>query len=243
MRLEPWVPPCELFGWWFSPWELWGVLVGSYCYSSYGAADPFSSFGPFSSSSIGVRPCIPSNGWLRTSISVFVRHWQSLSGDSYIRILSSSTCWHPQYCLGLVTVYGMDPQVGQSLDGLSFSLCSPLCLCNFSHGYFVPPSKKDWSIHTLWSSFFLSFMWSVNCILGILNFWANIHLSVSAYHVSVKFSWVRFWSTFRLSVSFWVGVHTRYDFNFHFSTLFIYLFIYLFIFNLLTFEVLSPYPF
>jgi hypothetical protein len=36
---------------------------------------------------------------------------------------------------------------------------------------------------TLWSSFFLSFMWSVNCILGIQSFWANIHLSVSAYHV------------------------------------------------------------
>jgi hypothetical protein len=36
---------------------------------------------------------------------------------------------------------------------------------------------------TLWSSYFLSLMWSVNCILGILNFWANIHFSVSAYHV------------------------------------------------------------
>jgi hypothetical protein len=33
-------------------------------------------------------------------------------------------------------------------------------------------------------SFFLSFLWSVNCILGIPNFWANIHLSVSANHVS-----------------------------------------------------------
>ena len=36
---------------------------------------------------------------------------------------------------------------------------------------------------TLWSSFFLSFIWSVNCILGTPSFWANIHLSVSAYHV------------------------------------------------------------
>ena len=26
-------------------------------------------------------------------------------------------------------------------------------------------------------------MWSVSCILGIPNFWANIHLSVNAYHV------------------------------------------------------------
>jgi hypothetical protein len=37
----------------------------------------------------------------------------------------------------------------QSLDGHSFSLCSEICLCNSSHGYFVPPSQKDHSIHTL----------------------------------------------------------------------------------------------
>jgi hypothetical protein len=24
MQLEPWVAPCVLFGWWFSPWELLG---------------------------------------------------------------------------------------------------------------------------------------------------------------------------------------------------------------------------
>jgi hypothetical protein len=32
-------------------------------------------------------------------------------------------------------------------------------------------------------SFFLSFMWFENYILGIPSFWANIHLSVSGYHV------------------------------------------------------------
>jgi hypothetical protein len=37
-------------------------------------------------------------------------------------------------------------------------------------------------VSMLWSSS-LSFMWSVNGILGISNFWANIHLLVSAYHV------------------------------------------------------------
>jgi hypothetical protein len=35
----------------------------------------------------------------------------------------------------------------------------------------------------LWSSFYLSFIWSVNCILGIWSFWAKIHLSVIDYHV------------------------------------------------------------
>ena len=44
----------------------------------------------------------------------------------------------PKKCpLALVTVYGVDPQVGQSLDGLSVSLCSTH-LCNSFHGYFVP---------------------------------------------------------------------------------------------------------
>jgi len=41
----------------------------------------------------------------------------------------------------------MDLQVGQSLDGHAFSLCSELCLCNSFHGYFVPPSKKCSSKH------------------------------------------------------------------------------------------------
>jgi hypothetical protein len=38
-------------------------------------------------------------------------------------------------------------------------------------------------VPTLWSSFILSFIWSMNCILDIPSFWPNIHLSVSAYYV------------------------------------------------------------
>jgi hypothetical protein len=34
--------------------------------------------------------------------------------------------------------------------------------------------------YTLWSSYVLSFIWSVNCIMGFL---PNSHLSVSIYHV------------------------------------------------------------
>ena len=36
---------------------------------------------------------------------------------------------------------------------------------------------------TLWSSFFLSFLWSVSCIVGIQSLLPNIHLSVSTLHV------------------------------------------------------------
>jgi len=44
---------------------------------------------------------------------------QSLWGDSYIKLLSGSTSWQTPHCLCLVTVYGMDPQVRQSLNDLS----------------------------------------------------------------------------------------------------------------------------
>ena len=37
--------------------------------------------------------------------------------------LTASTTWHQQSCQGLVLVHGMDPKLGRSLGGLSFSLC------------------------------------------------------------------------------------------------------------------------
>jgi hypothetical protein len=80
-------------------------------------------------------------------------------------------------------IWGMDPQVGQSLDGLSFILCSTLCLCNSFYGILFHLLRRT-EVSTLWSSFFLSFMCFANCILDIPSFWANMHLSVSAYHVS-----------------------------------------------------------
>jgi len=48
---------------------------------------------------------------------------------------------------------------------------------------FLFPLLRRSDASALWSSFFLSFMWSVDCILGNSSFWANIHLSVSAQHV------------------------------------------------------------
>jgi len=142
MQLEPWIPPCVFFDWWFSPRKLWGYLLVHIIVPHIGMQTPSAPW-------VHWGPCVLSNGWLWASTSVFVRHWQSLSQDSYISLLPTSSCWHPQCCLVLVVVYGMNPQVGQSLDGHFFSLCSELCLCNSFHGYFVPPFKKDWSIYIL----------------------------------------------------------------------------------------------
>ena len=46
------------------------------------------------------------------------------------------------------------------------------------------PILRRSEVSTRWSSFFLIFLCFANCILGILSFWANIHISVSTYHVS-----------------------------------------------------------
>jgi hypothetical protein len=70
---------------------------------------------------------------------------------------------------GFLTIYGMDPQVEQSLDGLSFSFC-PNLVSVFPPMDILFPLLRRIEVFTLWSSFFLSFIWSVNCILGIPNF-------------------------------------------------------------------------
>jgi hypothetical protein len=69
----------------------------------------------------------------------------------------------------------------QSLHGRSFYLITKVCLSNFLHGYFVLTRDE---LSTLWSSFNMTFMCLASCILSILSFRANIHLSVSVYHVS-----------------------------------------------------------
>jgi hypothetical protein len=82
--------------------------------------------------------------WMTVSIHFYVfQELEDPSGDSYIRLLSASTCWHLPSGLVLVMVYGMDPQVGMYLNGRSFSLRSEICLCNSFYGYFIPHSKKD----------------------------------------------------------------------------------------------------
>jgi hypothetical protein len=116
------------------------VQVSSYCCSSFGAANPFNSLGPFSNSCMGDHVLCPMIGCEDPPL------YLSGIGKDYPEITITgfshlSTCWHPQKCLDLIIVYGMDPQVRQSLDGHSFSLSSTLCLCNSFHGYFVPPSK------------------------------------------------------------------------------------------------------
>jgi hypothetical protein len=52
-----------------------------------------------------------------------------------------------------------------------------------STGILFPILRRN-EVSTRWSSFFLIFLCFANCILGILSFWANIHLPMSAYEVT-----------------------------------------------------------
>jgi hypothetical protein len=78
--------------------------------------------------------------------------------------------------MGWIPGWGSLCMVLPSVSATNFVFVTPYM------GILFPILRRD-KVSTLWSSFFLSFMCFANCILGILSFWANIYLSVSAYHV------------------------------------------------------------
>jgi len=110
--------------------------------SFYGVANPFSSFSPFSNSSIG-DPVLSS--------IVGCKHpplYLSGSGRASQETAILGSCQHALLGIHDIVSFcylcvGGIPQVGQSLDDLSFNLCSTLCLHISSCEYFCSPSKKD----------------------------------------------------------------------------------------------------
>jgi len=171
-------PPCVLFGWWFSLWELWEICLVDIVFL------PFQLKIPSTPSVLSLTPPLGtpfSVQWLTLSTCLCI--CQALIEPLRRQLYQAPINIHFLVYTILVTVYGIDPEVrGLSLDDLSLSLCSTPCLCISSYKHYILPLIRT-ETFTLWSSNFLSFMWSVHCILGILSFWANIHLSMSAYHV------------------------------------------------------------
>jgi hypothetical protein len=124
----------------FSSKELWGCWLVHIYVPSMGLQSP-SAPGYFSGSFIGdlvLRPMddsehpllyLPGTVGASQEIAISGCCKQGLVGICLVSGFSG--------CL-----WGRSPS-GQSLDGLSFRLCSKLCLCNSSHGYFVPHSKNE----------------------------------------------------------------------------------------------------
>jgi hypothetical protein len=82
MQLEPWVPPCVFFGWWFIPRDLCvcGGVGGYWLVHIF--VPPMRLWTPSAPWVFSLAPSLGtlclSNGWLWGSTSVFVRHWHSL---------------------------------------------------------------------------------------------------------------------------------------------------------------------
>jgi hypothetical protein len=157
------------------------VLVSSYCCSSYSAENPFSSLGFFSSSFIGDPVLHPMDNCehLLLYLSGTGRASQetAISDSCQHNIVGiCNSVWIWWLFMGWITRWDSLWMVIPSVSVPNFASITP------SMGILFPLLRRI-EVSTLWSSFFLSFMCFANCILGILSFWANIHLSVSAHHV------------------------------------------------------------
>jgi hypothetical protein len=93
-----------------------------------------------------------------------------------------SHCYRPLFNFMTLCTLPLSPPTPDSvtpfpsLSLLGPSLPLPLVIILF-------PLLRKTEAPTLWSSFFLSFLWSVSCIMGILSFFPKIRLPVSTYHV------------------------------------------------------------
>ena len=177
MQLEPWVTSCVLFDWWYSPLGAEQALVGSYCCSSYGGASSFDFCGLSLAPTLGTLSSIQ---WLAERIHLCI-----------CQVLAKPLRRH------LFQVLGTTPR----LVDIQYRVWVWDCIWDWFPGgavfrwffllslfHTLPPmgiffillrTKRKVSI--LWSSFSLSFIWSVNCFLGIQIFSANVHLSESGY--------------------------------------------------------------
>ena len=142
-------------------------------------ANPLCSLGTFSSSIIG-DPVL-------STMDVCEHSLLYLSGTDRSSQETAISVSCPQALVGIChsvwvcwLFIGLIPEWGSlwihSVSAANFLSITP------SMGILFPILRRN-DVSTLWSSFFLSFMGFADCILVILSFWDNIHLSVNAYHV------------------------------------------------------------
>jgi hypothetical protein len=139
-----------------------GVLVSSYCCFSYKAADPFISLGTFSSSFFvdpvlhPIYDCehpllyLPGTGIASQETAISGSCQQNLSGICNI-------VWVWWLYMGWIPRWGSLWMVLPSVSAPNFVSVTP------STGILFLILRRN-KVSTLWSSFFLSFMYFANCI-------------------------------------------------------------------------------
>ena len=145
--------------------QVWGVLVSSYCCSTYNFADPFISLGTFSSSSIvghvfhpiddSEHPLLYLPG---TSIASEETAISGSRQQNLVGICNSFWVWW--LFMGWNPRWGSLWMVLPSFSAPNFVSVTP------SMDILFPILRRN-GISTLWSSFFLSFMCFTNCILVV----------------------------------------------------------------------------
>jgi hypothetical protein len=141
MQLEPWVLPCVHFGWWLILWELWGYWLVHIVVPSMRLQTP---------SAPCVLSLVPPLGPLYSVQWMAESPLYLSSNDRAPQVTAiSGSC--QQALVGIhnsVWVWWL--YMGWIPRWISLwmaipSVSAPHCVSgqNFSHGYFVPPSKKD----------------------------------------------------------------------------------------------------
>jgi len=140
MQLEPWVPPCVLFGLWFSRWELWGVWLVDTVVLPVGLQIPSAP------SVISLTPplgSLCSVQWLAVSLQLCIS--QALAEPLRRQLYQAPEVMH-FLASAIVSGFGVciwDGSPGGAVSGWPFlqSLLYTLSLYFFL--YFVPFSKKN----------------------------------------------------------------------------------------------------
>jgi hypothetical protein len=164
---EPWVPPCLVFGWWSSPEEFWGIWTGDTVSFPMGLQTASATSVPSPTPPRGTSA--HSNAWLLASTTLC----QALAVSQETAMSGSCQQALPGICNNIQVwqmYMGWIPRWG------SLWMALPSVYPSHFVSIFLPvsilfPVLRSTEASTFWSSFFLPFIWSVNCILGIPNFW------------------------------------------------------------------------
>lgn len=173
MQLEPWIAPCVSLGWWFSPQELWGIWLIDI------VVLPMRLKTPSATSVLSLTPPLGTTFSVQLlAISTCLCICQAL-GEPLWRQLYQSPVKIYLLVSPIVSGFGDcmwdgSPCVRVTVSGwpiLQSLLHTCLCISSYEFPLLIRTEAS-----TFWSSVFLSFKWSVECILGILSFWSNINL-------------------------------------------------------------------
>jgi hypothetical protein len=142
--------------------------------SYYRVADPFSSLGIFSSSFIGgpvfhpIADC--EHPLLYLPGTAIASQETAISGSCHQNLaIVCNSVWIWRLFVGWIPYWYTPWMVLPSVRTLNFVSVTP------STGILFPILRRN-KVSTFWTSFFLIFTSFANCVLGILIFWANIHL-------------------------------------------------------------------